>query len=162
MSETVIARDLYIGRTSGGDRLYLDVVVRERAGRRETVEHEWVEGAEELSIVGTLRHRGRDIGGGQCIDSMWDVLDHGQVARGADRADVRLIADIWGRWHLNTLKAGCAHVEPVGKDTGSMLDSTPPCPVTGYRWGSAWLYEPLPDGVVSGLAEACRRVVERL
>jgi hypothetical protein len=163
MGERVIAKDLYIGETSDKERLYLDVRVRQDHGTWQTVEHDTVTTREELSIIGNLRVGRHDVGGGQCIDRMWSVLGAGKLARGADPADVRLIADVWERWHLNAMRPGCAHVEvPEGtKSTSDRLDNTPPCPRSGYRWGSAWLYEPLPDGLVDELSAACARVAAR-
>lgn len=54
---------------------------------------------------------------------------------------------LWSRWHLNTMRAACVHqaVPEVPADVSAwdrsswLLDNTPPCPVTGYRYGSAWL-----------------------
>jgi hypothetical protein len=161
MSERVIAKGLFIGRTDDGDRLYLDVLIRQLpTAPRQTVEHDTVDGGEELSIVGALYHGSRDVGGGQCIERARSVLAGGRVAPGADPADVRLIVDVWERWHLNAMRAGCAHVKAAEGvlSTRERLDNTPPCPITGYRWGSAWLYEPLPGSVVEELTAACRRV----
>jgi hypothetical protein len=58
----------------------------------------------------------------------------------------------WDRWHLNTMRAGCAHQTVVWEDSRygvrPSLERTPVCPVSGYRYGSAWLVEVLPDTVL--------------
>lgn len=78
--------------------------------------------------------------------------------KGWNRDRFTHLAEIADRWHLNTMRAGCAHQEVVyetdryGRRVPS-LDLTPPCPETGYRYGSAWLVEPLPEDVLTFLAE---------
>lgn len=64
---------------------------------------------------------------------------------------------IANNWHLNGLRAGCAHQEIVweeGKYGRQMsLTETLPCPETDYRFGSAWLVEPLPQDVIDYLKD---------
>jgi hypothetical protein len=60
----------------------------------------------------------------------------------------RLIERAWETQHLNTMNAACMHMtdEMLARREGEsahdwqtrMLD-TVACPVTGYRWGRAWL-----------------------
>lgn len=60
----------------------------------------------------------------------------------------KLIA-IWERWHLNDLQAGCAHQRKLGWNAKDHLNQ--PCPACGYRYGNAWLFEPVPDSVIEWL-----------
>lgn len=60
----------------------------------------------------------------------------------------RLIA-IWERWHLNDLRSGCAHQRRWGWNAKDHLNQ--PCPICGYRYGNAWLFEPVPDSVIEWL-----------
>lgn len=96
-----------------------------------TIEHEQVEGGLRLSLTGEVR-------------KTWPAGNDRTVSAGQiDRDTVKLLdphlAEIWGRWHLNDMRAGCAH------QTGR---HAPPCAVSGYLWGHSWLYEPLPTEVV--------------
>ena len=109
------------------------------------------------------------------------------------------LVEIWKRWHLNGMNAGCEHQRAEGwkncpghysgpitqetidhtnrelKETGvglvrgsgrhyyctdedAPVDSEKcagnvqplckPCPVCGYQYGSAWLYEPIPQAII--------------
>lgn len=166
MSETNLGRNLFLGYTPDNLRVYVDVTVRRRTGEGfRTIEHELSGAFDELAITGSV-YAGKSgkldsqfVSGGQCVGDAASVLaDGGRLARGAAEADVRLIVEAWPRWHLNGMRAGCAHVEPVGDTASGRLDSTPECPVSGYRWGSAWLVEPLPHGLIDELGGACGRL----
>ena len=62
---------------------------------------------------------------------------------------VRAVERLWAGWHLNKMRAACAHQvvpevpEGVASRTSWLLDNTEPCPLTGYRYGTAWLFDPL-------------------
>lgn len=60
----------------------------------------------------------------------------------------RFIA-IWERWHLNNLRAGCVHQRRLEWNAKDHLNQ--PCPACGYRYGNAWLFEPVPDSVIEWL-----------
>lgn len=64
-----------------------------------------------------------------------------------DYAKIREFLKLWDQWHLNHMRAGCAHQRERGeREVGK------PCEVCGYRYGSAWLKEPLPQHVVDFMA----------
>ena len=87
------------------------------------------------------------------------------------------MAKIWERWNLNDMKAGCEHQRALGwqdvRINPSELPKThanrdekgimamwvdqeehkdgllcKPCPTCGYKYGSAWLKEELPQDVI--------------
>jgi hypothetical protein len=62
------------------------------------------------------------------------------------------LLDIWNRWHLNDMKSGCEHQRALG---WTSYDEHPsePCPVCGYKYGSAWLREEVPADVLEWLRE---------
>ena len=75
-------------------------------------------------------------------------------------APLALVA-LWNRWHLNDMRAGCKHQEaryratPAERPThtngymgtaGDTLSGL--CSECGYRYGSAWLFEPLPVDIL--------------
>lgn len=92
------------------------------------------------------------------------------------------LLDIWKRWHLNDMRAGCAHQRELGWDKEPIDPSRPttdygkfypgqtsyswnlkgwvyppygylsaPCPVCGYKYGTAWIHEDVPASVIAWL-----------
>ncbi len=106
-------------------------------------------------------------------------------APGWDQATLDRFFDLWKRWHLNDMRAGCEHqraekwderpIDPskplntYGRhfpgqklDSWNMLawvrpDEHPegllgkPCPVCGYKYGTAWCQEDVPLEVIEWL-----------
>jgi hypothetical protein len=64
----------------------------------------------------------------------------------------RKLLELWGKWHLNDLHAGCEHQRELGWEKES-YDTHPaePCPVCGYKYGTGWHTVPVPDGVTTWL-----------
>lgn len=115
---------------------------------------------------------------GQIADTLKQVLE---FAPGWDKAMRDRFAEVWDRWHLNDTRPGCEHQRaekwderpiypdqptntyvkhPDGNSGWNMLVWLPvtkggllsaPCPICGYKYGSQWLYEPIPDDVISFL-----------
>lgn len=155
-------RDAYLGRNAYGERVFVDIRLVLVAPRGQTtVDHDpvtdpfWMVG-----ISGSAIEKGRRDASswGQIVDAVRGVRRRYSLrndpAPAVSDADIRRLADIWDRWHLNDMKAGCRHHVAVPRD--SSLGSTvevpsvgDPCPITGYRYGSAWLIEPLPADVAA-------------
>lgn len=86
------------------------------------------------------------VSGGATVEPLQEVIAAGTYAPGWDEAKVTALIES-AAWHLNSMTAGCAHQEPVMDARGGFdLDRTAPCPVTGYKFGHAWLVRLLPDG----------------
>jgi len=147
----------FIGKTDEGDAVYVEIETDTKTldHPQQTVRHETVTEVTRVSITGHYFHMGssrRDwTGGGQCVDMVKSIVS---VAHGLTVMDVARLVEIWESQHLNDLHAACAHqtvAQPSGGDrfdTNYALDNTPPCPETGYRYGSAWLYEvPSPEAL---------------
>lgn len=127
------------------------------------------------------------------MGSIWngphtDIVSGGQNLEEIGRmfpanAKVQRIVEVWRRWHLNDMRAGCEHQRAEGWDKRPIDPSKPlntygthfpgqtssswnmltwvrrdehpegllsyPCPVCGYRFGSAWLKEDLPADVLA-------------
>lgn len=162
MTETLLDQVL-IGRTPDGSRVRVTVELKDLHGgwdidTTETVEHAEIGPFRRLSIsaLGYSKHRRVADSAGQIIDMAELVAHGGEVASGLRRQDVARLVEIWREWHLNDMTAGCAHqTPPVGSTLSERLDQTPPCPVTGYRFGSKWLVRPLPEALVTELRELC-------
>lgn len=149
--------------------------------QKETTEHETVRYGDVPSVsitwhYGTLRELRRGDGsGGAGIDpeTLAGLEDDGcwcgrladdpaHTGAGGVRTEHahetrgQAIATLGERWHLNTMRAGCAHQTVVWEDTPyhrPSLERTKPCPETGYRYGSSWLVELVPAEVVTRLRE---------
>ena len=135
----------------------------------------------ELSVCGTIWNATHTdhASGGQNIDELARLFPN-------DKRLARL-REIWERWHLNGMRAGCEHqraekwherpIDPSkptntygqwcgerGPTTWNMLTwvtkkdhpqglMCEPCPVCGYKYGTAWLHEPLPPEIIAELCE---------
>lgn len=60
---------------------------------------EWREG--RLSVTGDVYQQARDAGGGQCQDVLARLCP--------DDPKVKRVVEVWNRWHLNDMRAGCEH-----------------------------------------------------
>lgn len=58
--------------------------------------------------------------------------------------------DVWSKWHLNDMRAGCEHQRKMGWKIYEEHPSEP-CPLCGYKYGSKWLREELPASVIEFL-----------
>jgi hypothetical protein len=81
-----------------------------------------------------------------------------RCAPGWDEFSVAKLIAVWRRWHLNDFRAGCEHQRARGEtwETHPLAQ----CPECGYKLGSAWLFEPLPEEVLTwlrGLPETDRQ-----
>jgi hypothetical protein len=150
----------------------VDVTLERETGTAVTVDHETIAAPVRLSITGEVsRTDGRRSDGavyvsaGQIVDYL-DSLD--TLSPGWSAAEVSELAAIWRDWHLNTMTAGCAHLpadqltreadrySPGGTRVKCGDGTVNTCPVSGYRWGSAWLTRPLPGDLPGTLARLMR------
>lgn len=56
------------------------------------------------------------------------------------------------KWHLNDMRSDCEHQEARGDKDSKNTDGSytyPVCPDCGHKYGSAWLYRPLPPEVIT-------------
>lgn len=116
-----------------------------------TMEHEQIGEYTEFTATGVIYRNGGDYSAGQCLDHL-RLIDW--TAWGWTLDDVRSLRMIWERWHLNGMRAECAHLERQWEDStyGKRLKLDGPgtvCPESGYRMGRAWLVEPLPDIIIT-------------
>jgi hypothetical protein len=95
-------------------------------------------------------------------------LDVDEFAPGWDAESVRKLADLWKRWHLNDMRAGTQAQEKYLRENPVSFTyprshyevacealaaaGLNPDAETGYRYGTAWLREEVPAGVLEWLA----------
>lgn len=160
---TDLGHRMFLGWTPDKTRVYVNVQLSVQNGNFQTTDHQQAETVERLSFTGEV-YRGRAghsdrqmVGAGQITGAARAVLA-GRLAPGVSAGDVTTLLKAWKAWHLNDMRAACAHVKPVGDSTDDNLDRTPACPHSGYRYGSAWLVDPLPEGLVESLRAICERM----
>jgi hypothetical protein len=152
------AKDVPVGRTGGeqyGYKRSLAVTVEvqmeilDRRDAYETVDHTMVTKPLDFAITTAVWQPGWNdmVAGGATVEPLRELVTY---LNGFDAESVAALADL-AEWHLNSMTAGCAHQGPPVMKDGTYgpevdFDQTPPCPVTGYKYGSAWLLRPLPDG----------------
>ena len=134
-------------------------------------------------VVGPLASGDAQGSCGQIDGTIGEAMDRAgefEPAPGWTRASVRKLLQVWDKWHLNDMRAGCEHQradewDKVRIDPKELPDShanrdsrgimamwvtqdehkdgllSKPCLVCGYKYGTKWLKEALPDDVVSYL-----------
>lgn len=89
---------------------------------------------------------------GNCRGSVGQCQD--EIRKGVPKAPwtkkmVDKLCDIWDWWHLNGMRADCEHQRALGWEGESYIGK--PCPVCGYKYGTAWLKEEVPTNVIKWL-----------
>lgn len=139
-------------RTSDGGRVVVRLAIRTRAGTYATTNHGTVVDPVEISLQAEVyAPRARTpYAAGQCREELPRDDRDGLMQAMRYPRDALRIGRIWDRWHLNAMQAGCDHQSPTRDEAGRY--SAEPCEHTGYRYGSAWLVEPVPTEILAELA----------
>jgi hypothetical protein len=124
-----------------------------------------------LTIYGVVGPRS----GGRCAGSVGQCVEElGRISvyhAGWSRQAALKLRGVWLVWHLNDMRPGCAHQEHwdtervltlsdgLGRSAGHTRPEehpegllTKPCPVCGYRYGTAWRKVDVPDDVLDWLS----------
>lgn len=99
-------------------------------------------------------------GTGQCDFTLLDA--EGQPGPGFSREMCSKLYEVWNRWHLNDMRAGTKQQEAAVrewkmthkydyKEVCKYLDSIGLLFDAGYEYGTGWLKEDVPDGVLKWL-----------
>lgn len=164
------------------------------------------DGKKRMSFTGVVSRQSQgngnwyEFGFGQCQDTIREILAGKKESEFT--AKHRKVLELWDRWHLNDMRAGCEHQRErgwfmcpgyhkskqetcrgdlgpnglaeaqivLGMPPGKMpkefgygdrqrwtcgLDAVSvPCPECGYKYGSKWLYEEVPQDVLDFLFPA--------
>ena len=73
-----------------------------------------------------------------------------ELAKGWNVGMLKTFWRVWEKWHLNDMKAGCEHQELFGWNDYKKHPSEP-CPICGYKYGSAWNKRELPQAIIDFL-----------
>jgi hypothetical protein len=159
MNERFVQR---LGRTSeerNGRRGYVvvEVELRTRSGEHETTDHGKLSDPLELSVqasqYGPYDHKDNPSRSGQAIESLSEVTEPAPDWTLEEIAELR---SIWERWHLNTMRAACAHMSPDAATLWGRGMVEECAEGTGYTYGHAWLTEELPGEIVERVRHLMR------
>ena len=79
--------------------------------------------------------------GGQNIDKIYEFFKNDKK--------VETIYNIWKKYHLNDFHPGCEHQRALGwEEDGYEKHPSEPCPVCGYKFGSFWNFEEIPNDII--------------
>jgi hypothetical protein len=136
-----------VGRDTAGNKYHLNVEIKPMQGAGLDVNHQPVTGAPVISISGAIVSKYGSpeydrgwLSAGQCLDAFSEITQFTNRWSAGELGD---ILAIWSAYHLNEMNSHCTH-----QDSDVKWDMVPPCSVTGYKAGSAWLYAPIPDHVL--------------
>ena len=150
-------------------RAELEIELRERqpGNWRRATDLEPCNDGIELSICASTWQRGEygrwlEWSAGQCIEAIEESF--GSIP------EIKKLCSIWRRWHLNGMRAGTVvqerALESMDSDAYSSFEShyDRACAHLGsallyedrgYRYGTAWLFEPLPEDVIADIQNIC-------
>lgn len=134
---------IFIGKNDQKDRFYLTLEIKNNEREATTINHQKVLGYKTLSICGeVVEYRKQNASNsGQIRDRLSEIT---QPSKGFTLKDIAKINEIWEKWHLNDLQSHCAH-----QDKAIKWDQVDPCPLNGYKAGSAWLLKELPQEIIN-------------
>jgi hypothetical protein len=159
MSERFVQR---LGRTAeerNGRRGYVvvEVELRTAFGEHPTVEHGTIAEPLELSVQASLYapydHKDNPSQSGQARDALAEVVE---PAPGWTLEEIAELGAIWDRWHLNTMRAACAHMPADAHARWDRRERVECEAGSGYLYGTAWLTEEMPAEVVERVRHLMR------
>lgn len=160
--DTNESRWVLIGRNRDGEKVYVKArfeylkdATPGVATERENIDHEMTTERLRLGVNGVRISKYGNLGNDRswlgCGQNDFDLLELTTLETGWTVADVMKLHELWQRWHLNDMRAACAH--QVATNPDDKMGTTPPCPETGYSYGEKWLYESLPYSVFAFFVE---------
>lgn len=153
-TKTIYKKKLYLGMKNY-KKMYVELTINQESDDREkkTTLLQPISGYKTLSICGN---------GGQNVEEVADINSYTELFVSKD--DIKTIIDIWGKWHLNDLKAGTAKQQAFVDEwrKANKYDYTAICEAlkgaglyedNGYKYGHEWLVEPLPEEIITEITD---------
>ena len=151
-----------LGRTDeerNGRRGYVVVTVELRTlqGEYVTTEHGTISDPLELSVQASqyapYDRKDNPSASGQARESLSEVTE---PAAGWTLEEIAELRTLWERWHLNTMRAACAHMPADAHELWDRREVVTCEAGSGYMYGTSWLVEPLPAEVVERVRHLMR------
>jgi len=153
----------FFGYNNTACRVEIRVEVEKKTGEFKDVYGHVVNEIECLSITGEIYHGKKLIEVGQIIDTLEEAYEKDMFERFEIPKETFLrLLGVWEGWHLNDCRPYCIHQKPFIKlleihcpellkaENLEKLWQVPElnrCPKCGYKYGTEWRYEPLPEYV---------------
>lgn len=67
---------------------------------------------------------------------------------------------IWDKYHLNDMHPGCVHQREFEQELYEKHRGAH-CDICNYTYCTAWIYEPLPEGLVDELKELVNKLEKK-
>ena len=171
--KTILDKCIHVGRLKGevygfkqSLKTLIFITIEEIKEDALTIDLKEVDKQIVLSIYGRVHYPRKlsCITVGQISKNIWywainDLFKEYRI----DKSTLFSILDIWDRWHLNNLRAGTRgqnvlvkyYIRRVGyykyEEVCKFLESKGLLYDRGHKYGSKWLYEPLPQDVIDYL-----------
>lgn len=134
-------RKWLLGRDATGARVWMFLRLEDTKGGT-TIEHEEISSTLRYSFTFDKIEAGCRTVSSCGAGTEWSIRSVVHPAKGFTIVTLREIATFAERWHLNDMRAGCAHMSVRSGLYDDHKHET--CSETGYRFGSAWLIEEVP------------------
>ncbi len=165
----VFSKTVTVGRMDEG-KINLKLTINHVRGPAESIGHRRLSWYHELTISGDIYYKnGCGICEcGQCSETIHRGIDDLKPTKGVmmSREDLITVLFVWDRWHLNSMNAGCKHQSAtlglsnyIEEYNELAAIETAKCP-NGYKYGSKWLVEPLPQAVIDRIISVFNKYVE--
>jgi hypothetical protein len=151
-----------LGRTAevrAGRRGYVvvEVELRTNQGEYVTTEHGMITDPLELSVQASqyapYDRKDNPSSSGQAREALAEVTE---PAPGWTLEEIAELRAIWERWHLNTMRAACAHMPADARARWDRREAVVCDAGSGYKYGTSWLVEPIPAKVVERVRHLMR------
>jgi len=153
----------FFGFDATSCRVEVEIEIRVYAEKAKDLHGREVDQVERLSICGNIYHGKELIECGQILDTIERAYREKAFERLkiSEETLLRLLG-VWEGWHLNDMRPYCIHQKPFVKileihcpellkvENLEKLWQVPElnrCPKCGYKYGTEWRYEPLPEYV---------------
>lgn len=89
---------------------------------------------------------------GECVDLVYN--DYNMQL--SNRVLYMEVMELWQKYHLNDTYPDCVHDINANKLKNGYTNTQvcgEPCPICGYKYGSAWNYRPIPEMDINRIKE---------
>ena len=164
-NEKVLLRKevVFIPSKKGGNRMYLEIELRSRQHQNGVVDYETLEEITDMDDIFYLSICGKERKNGcSCQKDELFARNIPYFKKSEQELATKLL-NIWREYHLNDMKAGNIEQQAVLKefadnhcwlsydDAVEVLKERDLLVSRGYRYGSNWLYERIPDDILEFL-----------